>query len=390
MNKLKEAEQYSKPPMIVLTSAKSLENFINGSVVSSDQVSFDNEFIKEFILNEEMTKANMIVHRIIVHIGFLLKKDQIYIGKNSVNEELLVNQMKLQLFDEEFLTYENTHFVFTMQNAKVNENRNYKKLKTALEFLTNYKKGWYNSKNSKGEDISCYGGLISDSVINQNTGTFQFKISAYWLKKILVLNHYNQTLYQLVFQISSNKHMIFWYWLTTLKEEGTKIDFKTINQRYDLKYKDARSLSKGFLKPIKNNLDKLSLESFNFKVSGDIISIKRYQRSIEDVSKTISLNSDSKIIVQKNYKISYFKKRHKLSDNEINDLKLVMKNIKGSDLVILNDAYSEFVNSCRNNKVHSTDFIGKIFLEEWQKYIIIEYRKTQTGIRYPNSYPKIF
>lgn len=390
MSKLKEVEQISKAPMIVLTQAKSLENYINGSIVNSDKISLDNEFIKELIFDDEMVNANMIVHRIIFHIGFLLKKDQIYIGKNIINEEIKVNQMKLQLFDEEFLTYDNTHFVFTMQNAKVNENRSYTKLKAALEFLTNYKRGWYNSKNSKGEDISCYGGLISDSVINKNAGTFQFKISAYWLKKILCLNEYNQTLYQLVYSISSNKHMLFWYWLNTLKKEGTNIDFKTLNQRYNLKYKDARSLCKGFLKPIKKSFDVLSLESFNYSIRGNILSIKRYPRSIEDIAKTIDLSSNSKSIVKKDYKLSYFKKRHNLSNIQISELKLVMTNIKGFDLVILFDAYSEFVKDCRKNKILSTDFIGQKFLEEWQKHIILVYRKTQSGLRYPNSYPKIF
>lgn len=56
---------------------------------------------------------------------------------------------------------------------------------------------------------------------------------------------------------------------------------------------------------------------------------------------------------------------------------------------LIENAFKEFVRICRFKKIKSTDFQGKLFLNEIQELIIKFYRETKMGEFLPNAYPMI-
>ena len=76
------------------------------------------------------------------------------------------------------------------------------------------------SINSKGKEIKTFGGLITAPTYDER-GYTSFLISSYWLKKLIVIPEYNPTLYNLVYNIRNNKHVIFAIWLAKIPYEGT-------------------------------------------------------------------------------------------------------------------------------------------------------------------------
>lgn len=357
---------------------------IDGDKDETGLYRFNREFIEEFILKDrDILNANIYAHRILANIGFSLRQEQTQIK----NEDY---QYKLDLFDEEFLSRDNSGILFRMNSIEICKGGNYGALQKALNFLESYKKDWYESINSKGETIKTLSGLVSNAVINRQTGNFQFFVSFYWLRQILHLADYNDTYYQLVQNVSSNKHMVFWYWLRNLRDEGTQVNYQTLNRRFQLNYKNARDLCKGFLYPIKRVFDKYAHYSFNFNYSGDKISIVRYLRTPEDLSKTYNLEASTKTKINKQYKVSYLRKRHKLTKEEIAKIEVFYDNSNYD----FNSSYAYFVDSIRqertkDNPVKATDFTNQAFLDKFQESIIAVYRQTPSGKHRPNSYFKI-
>ena len=340
----------------------------------------DRELTKDFFVeNKEILKANIYVHRIFANILQRLSYNQ-FSNQNSNYAQ------QLNLFEKNYLTEDNEAISFEMSVREVSNTRsNYKNLEEALFFLESYKKQWYTSVNDKGEKIRTLGGLIADPKINKGKGTFMFYITSYWLKKILEIGDYTKTFYSMIQNISSNKHVLFWYWLSLLPEEGTKINYQKINERYDVSYKSARDVVKAFLIPIKKKFDKYSHISFNVSYKGDIISIAKYHLNAETFSLEKQVSEKEKENLVKEYKASYLKKRHQLNSEIHKKLRVIGK----YDAYVFNTAYGSFIEECRENKVKATSFKGKDFVEKYNECLKKAYLQTMKGIRFPNGYPKI-
>lgn len=332
-----------------------------------------------FINNEEVLEQSIYVHRIFANIALSLKNEQFF----HQNENY---QYKLQLFDDEFMSEDNQAISFKMNCYEICKGSNYHHLQESLQFLENFKKQWYTSTNQKGETIKCYGGLISSPVINKKTGNFQFYINSFWLKKLIHLDRFNKTFYNLVQNVSSNKQMLFWYWLIMLPSEGTQINYKKINDRYKLDYKSARSVVKDFLKPIKNKLDLYSHVSFNCSYKGDLIQIAKYERTAEEFSLDNMLSKKQKKSLKKNYKLGYISKRHNLTQFQKGKVSTFLKRESN----IFSEAYQAFIAQCRKNKkLKATDYIGEDFILEINKYLKECYLQTPSGKVYPKAFPQI-
>jgi len=88
------------------------------------------------------------------------------------------------------------------------------------------------SINSKGKEIKTFGGLITAPTYDER-GYTSFLISSYWLKKLIVIPEYNPTLYNLVYNIRNNKHVIFAIWLAKIPYEGTTLKLETFNEKLE-------------------------------------------------------------------------------------------------------------------------------------------------------------
>lgn len=334
---------------------------------------FGNEFVDEFLLNEQGVEIPINAMRVIFNIVATLRNEQFQAEKQP---------QQLKLFEEEFASEHNSYAVMKIKNSLITRDSNL--LKDTYNFLELFKRGWYDFTTSDGRKVKALGGLISNVFYEEN-GYTSFLISGYWIKKIIHIPEYNHTLYNLVYSVRSNKHIIFWFWLSKLKEEGTKISRSKLNDMFRVNYKDSKSLCKDFLKPIRENLNKYSHKSFNYSIEGDLIHIKPY------AIKSLGDNKSSKEVTKKvndNYYLRYFRNRHKLENEDLKSILYIFKNIE-SDKQLLLEAYKGFVANCRRLKQKSTDYEGRQFLETYQEFIRLEYLKSSAGKKYPNGFPRI-
>lgn len=340
----------------------------------TDVLRFGNDFVDGYIL-EDNTKLSINGLRIIFNIVATLRMEQF-------QEEKQPKQLKL--FEEEFASEHNVFAEMKIKNSLIT--RNSDELKKAYEELENFKKGWHKFETSNGKTIQAYGGLISNMFYDEK-GYTSFLISSYWLKKLINIPEYNATLYKLVYNVRSNKHILFWFWLSKVPHEGTKVKRETINEKFGVNYSTAKDLCKDFLKPIRENLDKHNVKSFNYSIEGDIIHIKPY--AVQNVL-TEGLQPQTIEKIKKVYKLRYFKDRHELSEQDIKGIALLYQNKSfEKEKQLLTNAYENFIQECRTKKQKATAYTGQNFINQLQEHLKQAYLKTKTGEKYPNAFPRI-
>ena len=291
---------------------------------------------------------------------------------------------QLSLFEEEFENEHNTFASMKLKNSLISPSGTPKQVINAFEFLTKFKMGWHKTQNSKGKEIRTFGGLITAPTYDER-GYTSFLINSFWLKKLIVIPEYNPTLYNLVYNIRNNKHIIFAIWLAKIPNNGTTLKLMTFNEKFGINYSTAKDFCNKFLKPIRDNLDKFNQTSFNYSIEGDKIHILPYAtKRIQDDTISEELQ-DATLIRQR---IRYFERRHNLNKTEIANLEFHYRNV-GSNRILIENAYKIFIKKCREEKKKSTDYKNKKFLIELQNQMIEIYRVSKTGKIHPNGYPKI-
>lgn len=344
---------------------------------NSDIVNFPVDFRRELLSpidNKEVLKMPLSSHKIVFKILNDVSNDQ-FQEKNKHQKS------QLSLFEEDFKTEHNTYARFQFKVTEISENRDYSNIIRGLEFLENYKKGWYKSVNEKGKTIKSYGGLISNSNISE--GYITFLISSYWLEKLLKIPSYNQAYFKTPWVLSKNKHILFYLWLLEVPDNGTKVGFQRIQEVFGYNYKNCNSFAKNVLKSIKTKLDRYSNVSFNYSVKSNTINIVPYYT--KDVELDLKKETINKQIVTQ--KLHYWKIRHELSKNDIETLKSII-NIDNSAFKIFTKAYKSIVQKSRgNNKV--TDYKGGDFITLFQNEIINVYKDSVWYSSSPNGYPQI-
>jgi hypothetical protein len=276
------------------------------------------------------------------------------------------SKYQVSLFEEEFKSQNNLYASFSFNTVDIiGDTKNKDAVKHGLEFLTEYKKGWYISKNSKGKEVENYGGLITSA--STLKGKISFLISGYWLEKIVDATTYNDTLYQMAFKLKNTKHVLFYLWLHRLKNNSTAVNFNTINKNFKLNYKEAKVLAKMFLKPMKTLFDLYGSISFNYSVSGDLINIITYN----NLNKENILKEDTFIKVKVKSKALYWRRRHQLLPEQNTNIKNIIE--EPTNLEHLEKAYKMFILYCKQMKLNPVDLKGEDFLKEFQKYIDKEF-----------------
>lgn len=340
-----------------------------------DFIRFGNEFVDEFLSGKEAIKLSINALKIVFNIISQLRNEQ-FQQRN--------NPRQLTLFEQDFASSEfSTFSEMRIKNSLIT--RDSELLKKAYEFLESYKKGRYKFTTSDGKNVEAYGGLIAQ-LFYLESGYTSFLISSYWMKRLLQIDNYNKTLYKLVYNIRSSKHILFYFWLNKLPMEGTQIKLNTLNEYFNLSYTNAKDLCSKFLKSIRNNLNKYSHKSFNYNYLGDVITVKPYltQYVVEEATQRETTKED----IKKEYKLRYFKDRHLLTDAELAPLAYIYQK-SPKDIKTISLAYEQFILYCRENKESATSYTGERFLEKLQEKIESEYAKTREAKHIPRCLIKV-
>lgn len=363
------------------------KKFENKNETIPERVRLGNQFVDDFIF-EDNEAADIPINalRVIFNIISIISSEQFRPEDRP---------KQLSLFDEEFETENNIFASIKIRNNKISPSGSTKQVVNAYEFLTKFKMSWYKSVNSKGKEIKTFGGLISTPSYDKR-GYTTFLISSYWLKKLLVIPEYNYVLYNLVYNIRNNKHIIFAIWLSKIPENGTVLKLSTLNKKFGLNYKTSNDFCFKFLKQARISLNKHNTLSFNYKYRKDSIFIIPYNtkaisddnlsvnRSKQLKSREVNLNQREEIT----RRLIYFRKRYGLKENEMIQLVHQYKNIPQTRELI-EKAFKEFIIISRLKGIKSTEFQGKVFLNEIQELIMQFYRNTKMGELVPNGYPII-
>lgn len=340
-----------------------------------ERIRLGNAFVDDFIF-EDQEAADIPINalRVIFNIIATISSEQFRPEDRP---------QQLSLFNEEFETDNNVFAVMKIKNHKISPSGSTRQVIDAYEFLARFRMGWYRSVNSLGKEIRTFGGLISTPSY-EHRGYTSFLISSYWLKKLMVIPEYNYVLYNLVYNIRNNKHIIFAIWLSKIPPTGTALKLSTLNRKFGLKYKTANDLCFKFLKPARSNLDRYNSMSFHFKYKGDMISIIPY--STDAVPEKRMEPEKSPIDITR--RLRYFRKRYGLREDEMLQFSYQYRNIVQTRELI-EKAFRELIRTSRLKGKSSTEFQGRGFLIEIQENIIQLYRESKIGKLLPNGYPFI-
>lgn len=341
-----------------------------------DKIRLGNHFIDDFIFeNSEAADIPINALRVIFNIISIIGNEQF---------RPVDRPRQLSLFDEEFETENNVFAAIKIRNSKISPSGSTKQVIAAYEYLTKFKMSWYKSLNAKGKEIKTFGGLISIPSYDCR-GYTTFLISSFWLKKLMVIPEYNYVLFNLVYNIRNNKHIIFAIWLSKIPPTGTALKLATLNKKFGLNYKSANDFCFKFLKPARLNLDQFNNLSFNFKCNKDLISIYPYNTSKIHMVENTSEEIDQREITRR---LNYFKNRYGLHEDQMIQFSYQYRNISQTRTLI-EKAFKELIKANRLKGKKSTNLQGKVFLIEIQNLIKNIYLETKVGQLLPNGYPVI-
>jgi len=354
---------------------------------SPERIRLGNAFVDDFIF-EDHQAADIPINALRVIFNIIS-----IIGNEQFRPEDRPKQ--LSLFNEEFETENNIFASIKIRNNKISPSGSTKQVVDAYEFLAKFKMRWYKSVNTKGKEIKTFGGLISTPSYDKR-GYTSFLISSYWLKKLMVIPEYNYVLYNLVYNIRNNKHIIFAIWLAKIPDNGTVLKLSTLNKKFGLNYKTTKDFCFKFLKPARVSLNTHNTLSFKYKYKRDSIFIvpslvlkKTYdillQNSSEEI-KSVKAYPDEKQKITR--RLIYFRKRYGLQESDIIQFSHQYRNIP-QIRILIEKAFEEFIRSSRLQGIKSTEFQGAEFLNKIQQYVIKIYRNTKMGELLPNGYPII-
>ena len=343
-----------------------------------ERIRLGNHFVDDFIFEDQDQEAADIpinALRVIFNIISIISSEQFRPEDRP---------KQLSLFDEEFETENNIFASIKIRNNKISPSGSTKQVVEAYEFLARFKMGWYKSVNSKGREIKTFGGLISTPSYDQR-GYTSFLISSYWLKKLMIIPEYNYILYNLVYNIRNNKHIIFAIWLSKLPEGGTMMKLSSLNKKFVLNYKTANDFCFKFLKTAKINFNRYNTLSFNYHYKGDFIFIHPFYNKMVSGTDMSEHTAEKSKIAKRLY---YFQKRYGLGQREMLQFSYQYKTIPQTRQLI-EKAFGEFIRMNRLKGTKSTNYQGTAFLNKIQELILQLYRETKMGEILPNGYPVI-
>lgn len=298
------------------------------------------------------------------------------------------------LFDEEFMSEDNSYIKITLPNKLISPSREGKRIISAFDALIESTVKLVHSTNARGEELKSRISFVERP--NYTRGKVQFEVSSYWVNRIANINFYNKILYQLVNNVTHVRQLLFALWLKTIPQfnETTMGSYKswtiigadTLHDRYAIGEKcDTNYITEKFLKPLQAKLFEFNDISFAFKFSNGLY----YITSVDSKSNFAidNLSSKDKTDHQIKYFVDYLKRRHKLSEESCKYMRIQLKNTRDRELV--ETAYKALKRDLRIKKIKMTELTGKDFLTVLQEEIINEYKKSSSFIKFPDGHPRV-
>jgi hypothetical protein len=339
-----------------------------------DIINIGNDFTKEYLLsnptNPEDKGLSINCFKIIFEIFKILYEEQIHKGEQAGQQ--------LVLFENEYMTEDDIYRVFKIKNSKIT--RNTDALEEALFYLVNHKKQKYRVPNYKGEMIRTSGGLFSDYKMSEQRGYTLIFISSYWLKKLIyIVQGYNPFITNVIDKGAGASTVRFILWLNNRKSDGERLTLEYLNDMFKTNSKTAKEFCRDFLRPKKNFLDKNGLKSFGYRSDGKThVVIERYTTKTLNQDNLINPKTVNKFQLLR-YKVSYYKMRHKLTDEQATILRReIRKNDSGALFDRAYERFKIFIKTGVTEKKLLTDYKGEDFMKTFQ-YIINQLCQEEKG-----------
>lgn len=300
------------------------------------------------------------------------------------------------LFEEEFLTKDNTFASFDIPTGLISPSRDTKRIERALLLLMQNTIRSVVSKNSKNEDVKSLISFIEKPKFTR--GRVYLEVSSYWLEKMANIEHYNPIIFDLAYNIPNTQHIFFAIWLRSIpmykeavfKKETykswTQINIDTLRQKFGLDGKDRDYISEKFLKPIQAKLFEYNDRSFAFQYDKGSYYITALDVKSNKVIGNLKPENTYKVKVK--YSINYLQRRHKVDKDSLEHIETIYLN-SVLDKELMEDAYNNLKKVIKKEKMKMTDITGLKFLARWQEEIQKSYEKTSNFKNFPKGYPKV-
>lgn len=373
----------------------SIAKVFNRDITTIDQINVTNELVDLLLgktKRKKSTKVNL-SHMPIASINILFKT--LALVKNSQFSSKSRPQ-QLKLFEEEFKDKENIRISIaidikdissqTTADGKIKGRSN--KVREAVDFLQNNLNVWVTGKNAEGKTKETKFSFIESPSFDRKK--LYFEMNPFWYEKLVHLSVYNSALLQLPKLLGNPRHVLFSLYLERFDcNEWKPWNFNNINNLFDLNYKNANDLAKGFMRELRAKLDTNSLKSFQYMVNGEIISIMPYEmKSI--VNNNVELKSETLEKLENNHFANYIGRRHELSDEKRDSILDIMKT-SVSDKKLIKEGYTKFKRFCRSKEIKKSilSYQGDDFINKWNTFIYEEYKKDDRYKNFPNGSPRI-
>lgn len=300
------------------------------------------------------------------------------------------------LFEEEFLTKDNTFASFDIPTGLISPSRDTKRIEKALLLLMQNTIRSVVSKNSKNEDVKSLISFIEKPKFTR--GRVYLEVSSYWLEKMANIEHYNPIIFDLAYNIPNTQHIFFAIWLRSIpmyqeavfKKETykswTQINIDTLRQKFGLDGKDRDYISEKFLKPIQAKLFEFNDRSFAFQYDKGSYYITALDVKSNKVIGNLKPENTYKVKVK--YSINYLQRRHKVDKDSLEHIETIYLN-SILDKELMEDAYNNLKKVIKKEEMKMTDITGLKFLARWQEEIQKSYEKTSNFKNFPKGYPKV-
>lgn len=327
----------------------------------------------------ELLTAPIVVARIVIKILNDLSDDQFLASKQP---------SQLQLFEKHFLTEDNSTASFTYHIKDLDKHRDYKNIEKGLIFLENLDKKWQKSVNSEGKTVKTLGGFIVNPAYT--AGKVTFRMTAFWIQKLLNLGVYNPQYFQTAFKLRDMKQWLFYLWLCEVKSNSTRITLDNFNKTYGYNYKSAADACKETLRPsYAKSFDKYANLSFTCKPDGHLIYIFPYvPKKTEGLELTPKTQSKQAIT----QKLAHWKRQHNLDKYHIDKLRFFISS-DATSFPLFVKAYESLKEKCKEGpkekRIKTTFYQKDAFFKELQKHINQVYSKSAFSVMLPNGQPQI-
>lgn len=355
-------------------------HYLNKKVKDFIHVPFDfrNEMLSASE-NQSLVNAPISAMRIIFKIVNDVSYDQFL-----VDDDKNTNQTKLKLFENDFMSDHSSCARFTFDTKDIDKHNDYVAIQTGLDFLLNYKRGWYKTRSEiTGKYIKTNSAFIEKASITE--GKITFIMTHYFMKKLVAMKHYNPSLFKIGWIFDDTKKLLIFFWICTLGKNGQSVNWDKFQKTYNYNYKSAYEFCRNVLKKLKDKLDEYSNVSFNYKIVDKtniyFIKYETKKTKIEVDKKTISK-------MEITQKLAYWKKRHNLDADSIKLFRHYIK-LDSSAFKIFVEAYALLVKESRG-KLKMSSLQSYEFLKIYQEYIIKYYNESSFNLFVKNGYPIIY